>query len=68
MTAGALSADSIASHLAALQSIPEYVAKLERREKAAQKSAEIKGRKISQLEEELQRCVRLCGSALSYSC
>ncbi|EIW63367.1 uncharacterized protein TRAVEDRAFT_43662 [Trametes versicolor FP-101664 SS1] len=36
-------------------SIPEYVAKLERREKAAQKSAEIKGRKISQLEEELQR-------------
>ncbi|KAI0630300.1 hypothetical protein C8Q77DRAFT_253363 [Trametes polyzona] len=53
--AGALSADSIASHLAALQDIPEYIAKLERREKAARKSAEIKGRKIAQLEEEVQR-------------
>ncbi|KAI0645635.1 hypothetical protein C8Q79DRAFT_911610 [Trametes meyenii] len=36
-------------------SIPEYIAKLERREKASRKSAEIKGRKISQLEEELHR-------------
>ncbi|KAH9858780.1 hypothetical protein C2E23DRAFT_19400 [Lenzites betulinus] len=55
MPAGALSADSIASHLAALQGVPEYIAKLERREKAAQKSAEIKGRKIVQLEQEVQR-------------
>ncbi|KAI0675250.1 hypothetical protein C8Q78DRAFT_530281 [Trametes maxima] len=53
--ADALSADSIASHLAALQDLPEYIAKLERRERASRKSAEIKGRKISQLEEELQR-------------
>ncbi|KAI9060245.1 hypothetical protein FKP32DRAFT_1679192 [Trametes sanguinea] len=36
-------------------SLPEYIAKLERREKAARKSAEIKGRKICELEEEVQR-------------
>ncbi|KAI0358376.1 hypothetical protein OH77DRAFT_1176273 [Trametes cingulata] len=53
--AGALSADSIASHIAALQSVPEYIAKLERREKAARKSAEVRGRRIAQLEEEVQR-------------
>ncbi|OSD06813.1 hypothetical protein PYCCODRAFT_1474235 [Trametes coccinea BRFM310] len=55
LSAGALSADSIASHIAALQSLPEYISKLERREKAARKSAEIKGRKICELEEEVQR-------------
>ncbi|KAI8993075.1 hypothetical protein BD414DRAFT_483226 [Trametes punicea] len=54
-SAGALSVDSIASHIAALQAVPEYIAKLERREKAARKSAEIKGRKIAELEEEVQR-------------
>ncbi|KAI0823754.1 hypothetical protein BC628DRAFT_505811 [Trametes gibbosa] len=53
--ADALSADSIASHLTALHGITEYVAKLERREKAMQKSAEVKGRRITQLEEEVQR-------------
>ncbi|KAI0374096.1 hypothetical protein BV20DRAFT_601484 [Pilatotrama ljubarskyi] len=56
--AGAHPADSIASHLAALQSVPEYIAKLERREKAARKSAEVRGRKIAQLEEEVQRLRR----------
>ncbi|KAI0328641.1 hypothetical protein GY45DRAFT_1254552 [Cubamyces sp. BRFM 1775] len=35
--------------------VPEYIAKLERREKAARKSAEVKGRKIAQLEEEVER-------------
>ncbi|KAI0775664.1 hypothetical protein BD413DRAFT_281432 [Trametes elegans] len=53
--AEALSAGSIGSHIAALQAVSEYIAKLERREKAARKSAEIKGRKIAQLEEEVQR-------------
>ncbi|CDO75350.1 hypothetical protein BN946_scf184966.g18 [Trametes cinnabarina] len=58
MQAGALSAESIKTHLATLQSVPEYIAKLERREKAARKSAEIKGRKICELEEEVQRLRR----------
>ncbi|KAH9892527.1 hypothetical protein C8Q73DRAFT_61605 [Cubamyces lactineus] len=54
-TAGALTSDSIAAHIASLQGIPEYIAKLERREKAARKSAEVKGRKIAQLEKEVER-------------
>ncbi|KAJ8496519.1 hypothetical protein ONZ51_g1065 [Trametes cubensis] len=58
-TAGALTSDSIAAQIAALQGIPEYIAKLERREKAVRKSAEVKGRKIAQLEEEVERCVRV---------
>ena len=58
-TAGALTSDSIAAQIAALQGIPEYIAKLERREKAVRKSAEVRGRKIAQLEEEVERCVRV---------
>ena len=52
-----LSADRIEQQLASLAGLPEYIRKLERRERAAQKSAETKAKKIVRLEEELQRCV-----------
>ncbi|KAI0780106.1 hypothetical protein C8Q74DRAFT_1367885 [Fomes fomentarius] len=50
-----LSADVIESQIAMLANIPEYVRKLERRERAALSSADIKSRRIAQLEEEVQR-------------
>ena len=52
-----LSADRIEQQLASLAGLPEYIRKLERRERAAQKSAEVKAKKIARLEEEVQRCV-----------
>ena len=54
---GPLSADIVEQQIASLVALPEYIRKLERRERAAQRSAEIKTRKIAQLEAEVQRCV-----------
>ncbi|PIL36137.1 hypothetical protein GSI_01797 [Ganoderma sinense ZZ0214-1] len=52
---GPLSADRVEQQIASLANLPEYIRKLERRERAAQKSAEVKAKKIAQLEEEVQR-------------
>ncbi|OBZ67163.1 hypothetical protein A0H81_12811 [Grifola frondosa] len=49
------STDSIAEHIAALSDIPDFVRKLERKQKAAQKSNEIKSKRIAELEQEIQR-------------
>lgn len=54
---GPLSADTVAAQIASLADIPEYIRKLERKHRAAMNSAEIKSRRIAQLEEEVQRCV-----------
>ncbi|KAI1794084.1 hypothetical protein LXA43DRAFT_157185 [Ganoderma leucocontextum] len=52
---GPLSADLVEQRLNSLAGLPEYIRKLERRERAAQKSAEVKAKKIARLEEEVQR-------------
>ena len=52
-----LSADLIERQFASLRGLPEYIRKLERKERAAQKSAEVKARRIARLEEEIQQCV-----------
>ncbi|RDX55051.1 hypothetical protein OH76DRAFT_1415108 [Lentinus brumalis] len=54
---GPLSADTVAAQIASLADIPEYIRKLERKHRAAMNSAEIKSRRIAQLEEEVQRWV-----------
>ncbi|KAM5532832.1 hypothetical protein V8D89_013473 [Ganoderma adspersum] len=52
---GPLSADRVEQQLASLAGVPEYIRRLERRGRAAQKSAEVKAKKIARLEEEVQR-------------
>ncbi|KAI0703365.1 hypothetical protein C8T65DRAFT_654981 [Cerioporus squamosus] len=52
---GPLYADIVAAQIASLADIPEYIRKLERKHRAAMNSAEIKSRRIAQLEEEVQR-------------
>ncbi|KAI0744058.1 hypothetical protein C8Q80DRAFT_876535 [Daedaleopsis nitida] len=54
-SAGPLSADIIESQVLSLANIPDYVRRLERRDRAARNSADIKSRRIAQLEEEVQR-------------
>ncbi|RPD74241.1 hypothetical protein L226DRAFT_86772 [Lentinus tigrinus ALCF2SS1-7] len=55
LLSGPFSADTVAAQIASLTDIPEYIRKLERRQRAAMNSAEIKSRRIAQLEEEVQR-------------
>ncbi|KAH9929486.1 uncharacterized protein BXZ73DRAFT_78061 [Epithele typhae] len=51
--AGECSADSVAAQLAALSGLPDYIRKLERRDRAAQRSLKNKTQKIGQLEGEV---------------
>ena len=55
--AGGLSADIVEAQLATLACVPEYIRLLEQRERAAQRSAEAKTRRITRLEEQVQQCV-----------
>jgi hypothetical protein len=50
-----LSADSVARKLESLNQLPEYIRKLERRKVAAEKSRDMKARKIADLEAEVAR-------------
>lgn len=53
----ALSPDTISALLGALDGIPEYVRKLERKKIAAEKSSDAKAMKIAELEAEIQKYV-----------
>ena len=60
------SADVVAAHATWFSSLPDHVRRLEQRERAAQKSAEVKARQITRLEEQVQRYVPLrilCGAS-----
>ena len=57
---GLFSADTVQAQIEALASLPEYIRKLEKRERAAQKSVEAKAKRIISLEEQAQRCVFPC--------
>ncbi|KZT10955.1 uncharacterized protein LAESUDRAFT_358870 [Laetiporus sulphureus 93-53] len=52
-----LSADAVAAYLDGLAELPDYIRKLERKQAAAQKSHEIKTRRIADLEAENERLV-----------
>ncbi|TBU33849.1 hypothetical protein BD311DRAFT_774322 [Dichomitus squalens] len=52
---GSLSADIVEQQVASFAALPEYIRRLERKERAAQRSAEIKAKKIADLEAEIQR-------------
>jgi hypothetical protein len=52
-----LSPDSISTLLSALDGIPEYVRKLERRKIAAEKSSDAKAKRIAELEAEVEKYV-----------
>lgn len=48
-------ADTVAAHLEALASIPDYIRKLERRHVASGKSIRMKSKRIAELEEEVRQ-------------
>ena len=48
-------ADTVAAHLEALASVPNYIRKLERKQVASEKSIRMKSQRIAELEEEVRR-------------